>query len=138
MIGIETIREINREATREARRSQQQPWQPNEAERLEVLAFGRKPQGMSIPFLADYKPEGWRQTDDEPLSVDMRGCGLPSEPALTMEKFCRTIAADPEGTAYAVLEHGQFRARVARFVRKIAKPHYRHGGSHFGKFRKPA
>ncbi len=134
MIGIETIREINRAAAREARRNQQQPWHPNEAERLRVLAFGREPQGMSIPFLANYKPKGWRQTDDEPLFVDMRGCSLPSEPALTMEQFCRTIAADPEGTAYAVLEHGQFQARVARFVRKVAKPHYRRGGSHFGKF----
>jgi hypothetical protein len=134
MIGNAAIREINRVATREARRNQQQPWQPNEAERLSLLALGRKPLGMSIPFLADYKPGGWRQTDDEPLFVDMCGCGLPREPALTMEQFCRTIAADPEGTAYAVLEHGQFQARVARFVRKVAKPHYRRGGSHFGKF----
>ena len=45
-----------------------------------MLAFGRKPQGMSIPFLADYKPEGWRQTDDEPLSVDMRGWACQASP----------------------------------------------------------
>ncbi len=119
-----------------ARRSQKQPWQPNQAERLSVLGFGRKPQGMSIPFLGDYNPKGWRQTDDEPLRVDMSGCSQPSGSALTMEQFCRTIAADPEGTAYAMVEHGQFQARVARFVRKIAKPHYRRGGSHFGKFAK--
>jgi hypothetical protein len=113
MMGLEAIREINRKATRDAKRDRKRPFVPTDAQRA-LLAEGKAGRGVSIPFLADHVPAGW-ETVGEPLFVDMSGFGGDDEPAMTQPKLFKRIAWSPKGNGWAMVEHGQFQAYVQEY-----------------------
>jgi hypothetical protein len=119
MMGIAEIRAANRSATANARRTGRKPWEPSPEERERLKAGDSK--AARFPYLADYVPRGWERTEQEPIFVDISGVGLDSEPALTAKQWAREIGNDPSGTAYAVIEAGQFQGYLARYRRKAVK-----------------
>jgi len=64
------------------------------------------------PYIGDYIPEGWRQT--ETFFVDSSGMGGQNEPALT---FNQLIAEVKKGYGYALISVGQFQVYIAEFRR---------------------
>ena len=119
MMDLGTIRQMSRQAARDAKRAGKAPWSPTKGQR-EILATGVFPAGMRLPMLGDFVPTGWQQTGDA-LFVDTSGFGNSGEAALTQEAFAKAIAGDADGTAYAQTEQGQFQGYVARYIRKLAK-----------------
>ena len=113
MMDLATIREMNRKATRAAKRGGKRPAVPTAAQRT-VLALGEQPRGFSIPFLADHTPRGWEAVG-EAVMVDTSGFGSPSEPALTLANTFKRIAAAPADHGWATVEHGQFQAYLQEY-----------------------
>lgn len=114
MMGIETIREINRKATSAARRVKRQPWVPDADDRVK-LASGRLV--ARFPFLADYVPPGW-ELKGTTRFVDTSGLGRDDAPALSQRQLALAIANDEPGLGYALIEHGQFQGYVASYKRR--------------------
>lgn len=126
MMSLEYIREISRQATAKARRQHKEPFTV-EAEDLQdwkdLMAAGASvdtalANKVSIPFLGDYVPKGWRRTEREVMFVDMSGMGAEYEPAMTLKQFVLAMEA---GKAYAMIEHGQFQCYIAEYERTTTK-----------------
>ena len=101
MMDLHEIERLSKDATRNARKSNLQPYfQSYDG------ATGK------IPFLGDYVPKGWRRTEREPLFVDISGFGSPDEAALTTKQM---FAAFMVGKGYALIERGQFQGYVAEY-----------------------
>lgn len=103
MMSLESIRSMAEEAAVEAARESKQPY----------VAFEDKDTGVfRCPFLGDYIPDGWEETDE--LFVDASGFGADDEPALTKEQFINKVKS---GYGYAVSQAGQFQVYVRVFKR---------------------
>lgn len=125
MMGLGEIVAANRDATERAAAKHKQPWQPSPEERA-AMARGEQPATTRLDYFGDYVPDGWARATDEDgdelpaLFVDKWGDGAPATDERgtpNLREALRRLAADPDGTAYAVTEHGQFQAYVARYVR---------------------
>lgn len=122
MMDLGTIRDMNRSAANRARRHARRPFIPTAAQRAEAKAG--KPinaiAGFRIPMMGDYIPRGW-ETVGEPLFCDKSGCGLESEPALTLRALGQAIAADDTDIGYGSHDEGQFQIYVSRYRRKAKR-----------------
>lgn len=124
MMSGDMIRQLERDATRKARRDKRAPWVPSGLQAA-CLAAGdlqcetdptcKRP---NIPFLGDYVPKGWKRIDADLWFVDMSGFGTNAEPAMSMEQFAKAMAAAEPGTGFALVSHGQFQGYVAQYRRK--------------------
>lgn len=113
MMDLQTIVELNRRATNQAKRHGKRPAVPT-AEQRAVLATGElAAPGWSIPSLGDYVPKGWELVETH--FVDKSGFGAPGEPALTQGAFAKVIASAPEGDGWASTEEGQFQIYVNQY-----------------------
>lgn len=115
MMGLEQIKAMNRDATRHARRHAKQPWEPSAADRV-MLSTGVIPSTARLPFIGDYVPKGWKRVGER-LFVDTSGFGRDDEPALSQSQLAKAMAKYPPGTAYALIEHGQFQGYVQAYKR---------------------
>jgi hypothetical protein len=117
MMSLGEIRRINEEATRRARRTKRLPWEPTIEQRAQLKA-GANPMGIcNFPSFGDYVPKGWERIEPS-LFCDKSGFGLDSEPALSLRRLGEQIGVDPEGTAYASGDEGQFQIYLHRYKRK--------------------
>jgi len=103
MMSIETIRDMTRQATREARVMELEPYEvwPGDVDRMPPFPF---------PNLGDYEPKGWRKVHT--YFVDSSGFGHDGEAALSVSQFIKMIKV---GYAYAIVEAGQFQVYVTEF-----------------------
>jgi len=103
MYDIEEINHMNKKAEDRARKNRS---------KLFVAQTNGDVNVRNAPYIGDYKPEGWRQTDT--FFVDSSGMGGQNEPALTLDQL---IAEVKEGYGYALISVGQFQAYIAEFER---------------------
>ena len=76
---------------------------------------------MPFPFLATYKPKGWKKVED--LFCDASGFGSENEPALTIRALKAKMLEyldKPETYGYGILECGQFQCYVGVY-KKVEK-----------------
>ncbi len=112
MLGIDYIKEINRERAQEAAAEGLEPFVYYNTDEVRDL--------IPFPFahIGDHRPEGWELVESH--FVDSSGLGSPGEPALTANQFVELveerIAANP-GTGWAIIEAGQFQVYVGEFRR---------------------
>ena len=109
MMSLSQIHEESRRAARVAARNHKRPVIIEQEDLDDYRAGNRR--ALSIPFLGDYTPKGFKKTENL-YFVDSSGCGGPGEPALTMDQFISKIVP---GCAYAVVEAGQFQVYVQEF-----------------------
>ena len=64
----------------------------------------------TAPYIEDYKPEGWRQTDT--FFVDTSGFEDKNEFALTFNQFIEEVK---KGYGYVIISMGQFQVYIAEF-----------------------
>jgi len=103
MYGIEEINHMNKKAEDRARKNRS---------KLFVAQTNGDVNIRTAPYIGDYIPEGWRQT--ETFFVDSSGMGGQNEPALT---FNQLIAEVKKGYGYALISVGQFQVYIAEFRR---------------------
>jgi hypothetical protein len=112
MMSISEIRDYHREAAGKASQEKMVPlmiW-PEDVGNIDTLG--------SIPVLGDHVPEGWEELlsleDGRPVRhfVDSSGFGDEEEPAETIQHFADNLKP---GTAYALVEVGQFQVYVGEF-----------------------
>ena len=118
MHDIATLKYLNDKATKKARKAGAVPIVPTEEQRAQLTKgdlLGAAEIGFKVPFLGEYTPKGWQETDDEYLFVDASGFGQRGEPALTFEQFALVIAKDEADIGYAIVEEGHFQCYVARY-----------------------
>ena len=115
MYDLATIKSMNQEVAREARRKRNRPYVPIVAE--EVLEFPPFP----FPSVGDYNAPGWERTATN-WFVDISGWGQVGEPALTIGEFRQELydhaKANPTH-GYAITETGQFQAYITAFQPKL-------------------
>jgi len=103
MMGLETIKRMNEEATAQAESYRTQPF---------VAKYDGDNDVFQCPSIGDYEPEGWEEV--EQLFVDTSGFGAPGEPALTADEFLSVVKKD---YGYALGDVGQFQAHIRVFRR---------------------
>lgn len=109
MMGIETIKQMSREAGERAAREGKRPYLLDDGE-IETLP------PFPFPNLGSYVPDGWEEV--ERLFVDASGFGADWEPALTVEQFKDELRErEGKGYGYAIVEAGQFQVYVGVFKR---------------------
>jgi hypothetical protein len=114
MMGLETIRDLSREAGEAAEAAGDTPhsyWRGDPT---------RRGEGFPFPNLGDYRPEGWNLVGT--LFADATGWGAEDEPALTvgqLETKINEIRAaydeDGNGVGFGIVEVGQFQVYVGVF-----------------------
>lgn len=112
MLSYTTIRDIAHEA---AERAAAEGLAPTNVQTIDLPACPPFP----FPFLGDYVPAGWVRVDSwavddplapDPLWCDSTGCGLPSEPALTVDGLIARLGdfkKSGEAFAFAIIEQGE-------------------------------
>ncbi len=112
MMGIETIKEMNREAAAEAAQDMRIPFVYANADEVNAGV------GFPFPFIGDYEPEGWAEVDRH--FVDSSGMGADDEAALSVTQFLKLIderiKANPR-VGWAVIDVGQFQVYVGEYER---------------------
>jgi hypothetical protein len=109
MMGLETLRAVNRQATAKAAREARQPFEVTPEDIADNLS------GLSIPYIGDRVPRGWRKVTE--WFVDKTGFGTAGESAITLSEMRRRIVRNGPGYGYGSMEEGQFQIYVAVFVR---------------------
>jgi len=105
MMDLSTIRQLQLDAAKLARRSKKKPFVAWPGDTYnEIVARG------GIPNFGNYRPKGWKLIDTH--FVDKSGFGSDREPALTLDKFLSSLV--PEH-GYAMIEEGQFQCVVGEF-----------------------
>lgn len=112
MMSLSTIRDYADKATRKARREKLAPAVPKPAD-LAALRRGERG-SFRIPFVGDYVAPGWKLETTH--FIDMSGLGADNEPAMTLARFLKHVAANP-GRGFGLLEHGQFQGHIGEFKR---------------------
>ena len=113
MFSREYIESMNRKAARDAAKTRQEPYVPFDKEEVQDM------RGFPFPFLATYKPKGWKKVEE--LFCDASGFGSESEPALTVKALKAKMVEylDKPGTyGYGVLSCGQFQCYVGVYLKK--------------------
>lgn len=135
MMGLETIRQLSREA---ATNAEEQGLCPRVIDTWDVAALrqGQTHPLSGIPNLGDFVPEGWEQIEIEGSGlveskltqgpefdgyfVDSSGMGVIHEPALTVSEFIevvlRNFEIDPD-IGYGIVETGQFQIVISVYRR---------------------
>lgn len=111
MFSREVIEKLSMDAAVKAASERQEPYVPFEASEVD------KYPPFPFPFLGDYEPPGWEQTDER-WFVDMSGFGRDYEPALSVDRFreqLRVYIQEHPGYGFALVEVGQFQGYVASF-----------------------
>lgn len=114
MWGLETIREMNADAAKVARRERVMPYYLDSIAEVEAMA---EDELFPIPFLGDACEDwdaDWDRLDD--LFVDSSGFGQEGEPALTARQFKQKLLGliqEHGGIYVAVCEAGQFQVYIA-------------------------
>lgn len=116
MMSLETIRTLNAQAGRKARRNGVKPKQFT-ADELHLLRVGDLTPFKRIPKTGDHCPKGWRVVQDH--FVDSSGFGQPGELAMTPQAFARVVVSRPD-SAWGLGEEGQFQLYVTEFERGAA------------------
>lgn len=113
MMGLNTMREINRQAAVRAAQQKKRPYLLQDDDGYRML------QGRSFPFphLGYWMPDGYTMT--RVFFVDASGFGADCEPAYSIRQFTEKLVP---GRYYAVVETGQFQVHVAEFVREGHEP----------------
>ena len=104
MMSLEAIEYENKKAEDRARKNRS---------KLFVAQTNGDVNIRTAPYIGDYTPEGWRQT--ETFFVDSSGMGGQNEPALTFDQL---IAEVKQGYGYALVSVGQFQVYIAEFRRR--------------------
>ena len=106
MFSLEYIKEMNKEAMKEAIDMQKLP--------IKVFSFGSVDieKLRSIHNIGDYRPEGFNLVNT--YFVDSSGFGSEGEPALTFKQFSKVVK--PE-CYYAIIECGQFQVYIGEFIK---------------------
>ena len=101
MMGLETIKAMNDEATREARREKASPY----------IAVQDGDEGIKkAPRLGYFVPSGWEFVQE--FFVDSSGFGAKGEPALTFGELLEQVK---EGYGYGIGECGQFQLYIREY-----------------------
>jgi len=102
-MDLNTIQEMTRKATREARVMMLEPYEvwPGDADRMPPFPF---------PNMGNYKPKGWKMI--QTYFVDSSGFGRDGEAALSVSQFIKMIKV---GYGYGIVEAGQFQVYVAEY-----------------------
>lgn len=108
MMGLGTMREINRRAAIRQAGRQKRPYRLADDDLGHFGKFHRLP---TLPFLGYWMPEGFEMT--RVFLVDSSGAGRPGEPPYTFKEFLGKIVP---GRYYAVVEAGQLQVHIAEFV----------------------
>lgn len=103
MYSLETIKSMNRKATREAKKEGLQVYVANINGDSGVRACKQ---------LGDYIPEGWKLVNT--YFVDNSGFGSADELALTFEQFLSKVKA---GYGYGIGESGEFQVYINEYKR---------------------
>lgn len=107
MMGIETIKQMSREAGERAAQEDMRPYMLDDGE---IDTFPPFP----FPNLGDHVPDGWEEV--ERLFVDASGMGADWEPALSVGQFKDALRErEGKGYGYAIVEVGQFQIYVGVF-----------------------
>lgn len=129
MMSVATIREISREAAKQAEERGDVPFVFDDYD-LGAMEVGNMEPIRSIPNLGTFLPHGWDRVDIESeglptrkvvsdgaeghgaYMVDKTGMGDLREPALTVGEFLSVLRA---GYGYAIVEEGQFQVMIGVF-----------------------
>jgi hypothetical protein len=110
MYSLETIKQMNAEATRAAKQKRRRPLVLT---REKILHWD-----FQFQSFGDYVPPGWKLKEE--LFCDSSGCGSSHEPALTQEqlktKLMQLFEENPT-YGYAVVGSGQFQVYLGVFER---------------------
>ena len=119
MMGFETIRAMNSDATNRAKRKGNRPFVPAEDIRKNLTVENMRA-SIRIPMMGDYIPKNWEEVG-EPLFCDKSGCGGENEPALTARGLCEAIKKDAIDIGYGSHDEGQFQIYVSRYRQKVRR-----------------
>lgn len=97
-----------------SRRASGRPYMFSQTE-LDAIAAGSVNSFARIPFIGDHTPKQWEECG-RPHFVDASGCGLDSEPAMTIARFAELVCGpERRGHAYAIIERGQFQIYIQEY-----------------------
>jgi hypothetical protein len=107
MMDLRTIRHLEEEAAKKAKRTKKRPLVPADAASVPDVIRG-------IPNLGSYVPPGWKKVED--LFVDKSGLGGENEPAMTLGKLVSWVQHHVDrGYGYGLTSEGQFQVYVGVF-----------------------
>jgi len=113
MMGLHTMRQLNREAAMRSAAKKKQPYPLAEDDKA---AFDTR-QRLPFPYIGYWMPEGFTMT--RVFFVDSSGFGRRGEPAYQIEEFLDRAVV---GRFYAIVEAGQFQVHIGEFVREGDEP----------------
>ena len=119
MMGLETIRAMNNDATSRAKRKGNRPFVPAQDVRHNLTVENMR-RNIRIPMMGDYIPKNWEEVG-EPLFCDKSGSGGENEPALTARGLCEAIKKDAIDIGYGSHDEGQFQIYVSRYRQKVRR-----------------
>lgn len=107
MYDLATIKSMNAERGREARKAGKEPFTITSESQISTMP------PFPFPNIGSHRPKGWKLIEE--YFVDSSGLGASDELALTTSQFKAKLKV---GRAYAIIEEGQFQVRVGEFVRQ--------------------
>ena len=107
MYDLATIKAMNAERGREAKKKGKEPFTITSESQIERMP------PFPFPNIGSHRPAGWKLIAQ--YFVDSTGLGSPSELALTGEQFKEKLKV---GHSYAIIEEGQFQLYVGEFVKR--------------------
>lgn len=110
MMDLQTIKSMNKERCREAKKENLKPFIIESQEQIDSF------EGFPFPNFGDFRPKGWKLVKE--YFCDSSGFGQDGEGALSIRQFLKELKI---GYGYAIIEAGQFQVYVGEFERVDTK-----------------